>query len=206
MIVQWKQGKYSIFCFEQTTLSLFEQFFPVIMPSKTISVLYFCYFPLAKYLLYHLNIQYMYFNHQGFLLTLIRTKFWMLIEINNSIFINIDIYAPLQGSFYVRLQEEMNHTKKGLIKICKWCYVGLLNPVSKNPNTPTNLDKQFFKTQIVKRLHFPYLQDFNVKFIYCSLDLKDIGHDHYVCIKVFCRFMSKIIKWLSAVLVKINNY
>ena len=54
--------------------------------------------------------------------------------------INISKWKPLNGSSYINLPKELNHSRKGLTNIqniddnkCfKWCLVGYLHPVDKN--------------------------------------------------------------------------
>ena len=67
--------------------------------------------------------------------------------------ISISKYNPLVGRSYIKLPKELDHWRKGLIKIqniddneCfKWCLVRYLSPVDHNPRRITKIDKEFAK-------------------------------------------------------------
>ena len=77
--------------------------------------------------------------------------------------ISISKYNPLAGSRYIKLPEELDHPRKGLINIqntddneCfKWCLVRYLNHVDHNPRRITKIDKDFAKRLDFKDIKFP---------------------------------------------------
>ena len=72
--------------------------------------------------------------------------------------IGISKYNPLAASSYIKLPNELDHLRKGLIHVqntddneCfKWCLVRYLNPVDHNPRRITKVNKGFAKKLILK--------------------------------------------------------
>ena len=64
---------------------------------------------------------------------------WTIESVNNH-YLNIVQYQPMKGSSYIKLPEELNNSKKGLINLqnndnqCfRWCHIRYLNPQDKKP-------------------------------------------------------------------------
>ena len=83
-------------------------------------------------------------------------------EIYNQ-FLNVSGYAPLSGSTYIKLHNELKHNKKGLINIQNsdnkcfmwWCHVRHLNPVVKNLQKITKKDREIFNKLNYEGVNFP---------------------------------------------------
>ena len=84
--------------------------------------------------------------------------------------ISIPKYNPLTGSSSVKLPEELDHPREGLINIqntddneCfKWFLVRCLNPANHNPRRITKADKDFVKRLDLKYIKFPVkIRDFH---------------------------------------------
>ena len=77
--------------------------------------------------------------------------------------VNISKYNPLAGSSYTKLQKELNHPRKGLIKFqkindnkyFKWSLVKYLHPSDHHPAIITKSDKDFSKIFDFKDIKFP---------------------------------------------------
>ena len=76
--------------------------------------------------------------------------------------ISISKYNPLAGSSYIKLPEELDHPRKGLINIqniddnecSKWSLVRYLNPADHSPARITKADKEFAKKLDFKDINF----------------------------------------------------
>ena len=76
--------------------------------------------------------------------------------------ISISKYNHLAGSSYMKLPEELNHPRKGLINIqniddnefFKWSLVKYLNPADRNWARVIKADKEFAKTFLLKNISF----------------------------------------------------
>ena len=73
---------------------------------------------------------------------------WVIERVNDQ-YLNISQYAPLVGSSYIELPEELKNSKKGLInlhntdnKCFMWCHVRHLNSVSDNASRIKRVDKK----------------------------------------------------------------
>ena len=80
---------------------------------------------------------------------------WIVEEIISQ-FLNVSSYLPLSGSTYIKLPDELNHPKKGLINIQNndnkfflWCHVRHLKLNCVKPNRITKKNKE-----IVKELNY----------------------------------------------------
>ena len=68
---------------------------------------------------------------------------WVIEEILNQ-YLSVSVYSPLIGSTYIKLPDELKHSKKGLINIENddnkcflLCHVRHLNLIDKNPQRIT---------------------------------------------------------------------
>ena len=97
--------------------------------------------------------------------------------------ISISKFNPLAGSSYVKLSNELDHSRKGLINIqsiddneCfKWSIVRYFNPVGHNPRRITKAVKEF-----AKKLDFK-----NIKFPVINRDIHKIENMNSISISVF---------------------
>ena len=77
--------------------------------------------------------------------------------------ISISKYNPLAGSSYIKLPNELNRPRKGLIKIqniddnqwFKWSIVRYLNPTDRNLARIAKADKEYAKKLDFKNIKFP---------------------------------------------------
>ena len=77
--------------------------------------------------------------------------------------INISKYSPLAGSSYIKLPQELNHPKKGLINIqniddnewFKWCLVRYLHPAYHHPLTNRKVGILFGGKLDLEDIKFP---------------------------------------------------
>ena len=86
---------------------------------------------------------------------------WTIESVNNH-YLNIVQYQPMNGSSYIKLPEELNNPKKGLINLknndneCfRWCHIRYLNPQDKNPQRINKSDKEFIKNLDYSEIEFP---------------------------------------------------
>ena len=106
---------------------------------------------------------------------------WIIERVNDQ-YLNISQYAPLVGSSFIELPEELKISKKGLInlrnkdnKCFLWCHVRHLNPVSDNASRIKRVDKKIASALDYDRVEFP------VKVI----DVRVIEDKNEICINVF---------------------
>ena len=97
------------------------------------------------------------------------------IEYTDGEYINICIYNPLSGSAYIELPDQLKNSMKGLFNIKSndnkyflWCYIRHLNPLNKNPQRITKVDKTMANN------------------LDCKKDYKKIEKKSNICINVFC--------------------
>ena len=76
---------------------------------------------------------------------------WVVSEIISE-FLNVSSYLPLNGSTYIKLSDELNYSKKGLINIKNndnkrflWCHVRHSNLDCAKPNRITKKNKEILK-------------------------------------------------------------
>ena len=81
-------------------------------------------------------------------------------------FINIIEYLPLRGNSYIKLPEELQNSKKGLINIQNvddkcfmWCYIRQLYPRKIHPERITKEDMEIAKNNKYFGLTFPVTRD-----------------------------------------------
>ena len=72
-----------------------------------------------------------------------------IVGLIESQYINVPIYRPLSGSFYVKLPAELRSPKKGLVNIKNsdqkcflWCHIRHINPVNVCPERIPKEDKK----------------------------------------------------------------
>ena len=77
-------------------------------------------------------------------------------------YINIVSYVPLKGRSYFPLPEELRHHRKGLINLKNddnrcflWCHVRHQDPLERNPQRITLIDKEIAKTLDYSGVTFP---------------------------------------------------
>ena len=83
-----------------------------------------------------------------------RLEYWFTDRTKN---LNFKV-QPLSGSSYIKLLNELNHSRKGLINIqnsddnkrFKWCLVTYLNPANHHPARIRKTDKDFAKKLTLK--------------------------------------------------------
>ena len=83
-------------------------------------------------------------------------------------YVNISIYSPLSESTYIELPDELRNSMKGLINIKNddnkcflWCHARnfiKLNPLNKNPQRITKVDKTLANNLDYKDIKFLYLK------------------------------------------------
>ena len=105
---------------------------------------------------------------------------WVIDSINGE-YVNISKYAPLFGSSFIELPNELKHPKKGLINIKNkdnmcflWCHVRHLNLIDKNSERISRRDKKVANILDYSDINFPIL-----KKDYCRIE-KQNG----ICINV----------------------
>ena len=86
---------------------------------------------------------------------------WVFEEIHNQ-YLNVSSYSPLIGSTYIKLTNELKHSRKGLISIQNndnkcflWCHVRHLNSIDKNIQRITQEDKEFARKLNYEGINFP---------------------------------------------------
>ena len=104
----------------------------------------------------------------------------MLLIINQ---INISAYAPLFGSTYIELPDELKNSMKGLINIKNsdnkcflLCHVRHLNLVERNPQRKNKEDNKIVNKLNYEEINFPVSRK-----DYCK-----IGEQNNISINVFC--------------------
>ena len=72
-----------------------------------------------------------------------------VVDLVNSEYLNVSMYAPLLGSNFIELPSELNHPKKGLINIRNddnkcfvWCHVRHLNPIDNHSTRISREDRR----------------------------------------------------------------
>ena len=107
---------------------------------------------------------------------------WLVESINGE-YVNISMYSPLIGSFFVGLSSELKNSKKGLINIKNndnkcflWCHVIHLNLLEIISERITKEDKEVISRLNYKRIEFPVSKKGYGK----------IEKQNNICIKVFC--------------------
>jgi len=85
-----------------------------------------------------------------------------VIELILDHYLNIINYQPLRGGSYLKLPQELQNPKKGLInlqnedqKCFLWCHARHLNPQNKNPQRIKLTDKEFAKKLDYSGINFP---------------------------------------------------
>ena len=87
---------------------------------------------------------------------------WTIKSVDNHN-LNVLIYAPLEGSSYVKLPKELNNSSKGLINIqnkddneCfRWCHIRHLNPQEKDAQRIKKSDREMVNTLDYSGIEFP---------------------------------------------------
>ena len=86
---------------------------------------------------------------------------WTIESVNNH-YLNIVQYQPMKGSSYIKLPEELNNSKKGLINLqnndnqCfRWCHIRYLNPQDKKPQRIKKSDKEYINKLDYSGIEFP---------------------------------------------------
>ena len=86
---------------------------------------------------------------------------WTIESVNNH-YLNIVQYQPMKGSSYIKLPEELNNPKKGLINLknndneCfRWCHIRYLNPQEKDPQRIKKTDKEYINKLDYSGIEFP---------------------------------------------------
>ena len=86
---------------------------------------------------------------------------WIIDEIHNQ-YLNVSSCSPLIGSTYVKLPDELKHSRKGLTNIQNddnkcflWCHVRHLNFIDKNPQRIASKDREFVKNLNYESIDFP---------------------------------------------------
>ena len=105
-----------------------------------------------------------------------------IIESVESQYINISAYRPISGSSYIDLPIELNHLRKGLIKIKNknqkwflWCHVRHINPSKDHPGKLKKVDKK-----IAERLDYS-----GIEFTGKEKDFHKIEIKNNICINLF---------------------
>ena len=90
---------------------------------------------------------------------------------------------PLSGSTYIELPNELKSSKKGLINIKNndnkcfiWYHIRHLNPLHKDPQRITKVDKKWLMILVIRILSFLYLTKM----------IKRLNKKNSICINVFC--------------------
>ena len=85
---------------------------------------------------------------------------WIIEEIHNQ-YLNVSSYIPLTGNSYIKLPNELKHSKNGLITIQNddkyflWCHVRHLNLIDKNLQRITKKDREFVNNRNYEGIDFP---------------------------------------------------
>ena len=86
---------------------------------------------------------------------------WITERINSQ-YLNVSFYSPLIGSTYIKLLNELEHPKKGLIiiqnndnKCFMWCHIRHLNLICKNSQRITKKDKELVSELDYEKINFP---------------------------------------------------
>ena len=105
---------------------------------------------------------------------------WTIEYIDGEYF-NISIHNPLSGSMCTELPNELKNSKKGLINIENndnkcflWCHVRHLNPLNKNSQRITKVDKKII------------IDNKDIKFPVSKKDYKKTEQKNNICISIFC--------------------
>lgn len=103
---------------------------------------------------------------------------WVIKSIDSD-YVDFSVYNPLSRSSYIWLPKKLRNVKKGLInfrnKYFPWCHVRHLNPVDKNPQRTTKLDRKI-----------AYGLDYEgIKFPVSKKDYGKIEVKNNICINIF---------------------
>ena len=86
---------------------------------------------------------------------------WTIESVDNH-YLNIVQYEPMKGSSYIKLPEELNNPKKGLINLknndneCfRWCHIRYLNPQDGHPQRIKKIDKEYINQLDYSGIEFP---------------------------------------------------
>lgn len=86
---------------------------------------------------------------------------WTIDTINNH-YMNVVKYQPVNGSSYIPLPKELQHSRKGLInmknadnKCFMWCHIRHLNPQEKYPQRIKKFDKAYVENLDYSGIEFP---------------------------------------------------
>ena len=86
---------------------------------------------------------------------------WTIESVDNH-YLNIVQYEPMKGSSYIKLPEELNNPKKGLINLknndneCfRWCHIRYLNPQDGHPERIKKIDKEYINQLDYSGIEFP---------------------------------------------------
>ena len=86
---------------------------------------------------------------------------WTIESVDNH-YLNIVQYEPMKGSSYIKLPEELNNPKKGLINLknndneCfRWCHIRYLNPQDAHPERIKKIDKEYINQLDYSGIEFP---------------------------------------------------
>ena len=107
---------------------------------------------------------------------------WVVESINGE-YVNISMYSPLIGSFFVELPHELKNPKKGLTNIKNndnecflWCHVRHLNLIKKHLERIKKEDKRLANNLNYEGIEFPFSRK-----DYCKIEKQN-----NICINVFC--------------------
>ena len=85
-----------------------------------------------------------------------------VVDLINSEYLNISMYAPLMGSSFIELPDELNHPKKGLVNIRNddnkcflWCHVRHLNLIHNHSTRISREDRRTANTLDYLDIDFP---------------------------------------------------
>ena len=77
-------------------------------------------------------------------------------------YLNVVQFQPLAGSSFIKLPEELQNSKKGLINLqnkdqeCfRWCHIRHLNPQKKDPQRIKKVDREYIKNLNYSGIEFP---------------------------------------------------
>ena len=110
---------------------------------------------------------------------------WVIDRID-SLYINVTLYKPLNGSSYMELPTELKNPKKGLINIknkdyeCfRWCHIRHLNPQTEHPERIKKEDKQSIEGLNYEGIEFPVSQKhYNKVEKQNSIRINVFGYEH----------------------------
>ena len=110
---------------------------------------------------------------------------WLIKSINGH-YINIIKYEPLSGSSYIKLPNELQNPKHGIINLqnednqCfRWCHIRHLNPQIKNPQRIKKTDKSFVEKLNYDGIEFPVsIKQYNKIETQNSININVFGYEN----------------------------